>query len=342
MMRPQSPATGEPQVPPPADVAHAPADAVRTFRPQTQVAIASRIVAPGSGTVHPGPRDVLTVNYTMWTDDGQTIDASSWRGQTGRWTIEQAMEGLRLGLPLMVSGETRRFWIPLELTHGWTKTALVFDVELLRIDAVDGPTDADLLAPPTDAMRTPAGVSYKVLRSSSGSERPKPTSTVKIHYSAWAGRDLFDDSISRGAPLTVAVDTVVPGLSDALQRMVVGEKTRYWIPEALAYTPPGPPRSALVFDVELLEIQRAQEGAPGTIDVRTNSPDAPYLLIRPDGTAVSLKGPQVVSGAPPGAYRIKPTLMRSYVCGVLAIPRDMVLTPGSQLTLTVTYRPIVQ
>ena len=342
MMRPQSQATGEPHVPPPTDVAQAPAGAVRTFRPNTQIAVASRVVSPGSGTVHPGPRDVLTVNYTMWTEDGRTIDASSRRGQPGRWTIDQSMEGLRLGLPLMVAGETRRFWIPLEMTHGWTKSALVFDVELLRIDAVEAPTDAELLGPPADAMRTPSGVAYKVLRSSSLSDHPKPTSTVKIRYSAWAGRDLFDDSVGRGEPLAVAVDTVVPGLSEALQRMVMGERTRYWIPETLAYTPPGPPRSALVFDIELLEIQRASEGAPGTIDVRTNSPDAPYLLIRPDGTAVSLKGPQVVSGAPPGAYRIKPTLMRSYACGVLAMPRDMVLTPGSTLNLTITYRPTIR
>jgi len=136
MMRPQSQATGEPHVPPPTDVAQAPAGAVRTFRPNTQIAVASRVVSPGSGTVHPGPRDVLTVNYTMWNEDGRTIDASSRRGQPGRWTIDQSMEGLRLGLPLMVAGETRRFWIPLEMTHGWTKSALVFDVELLRIDAV--------------------------------------------------------------------------------------------------------------------------------------------------------------------------------------------------------------
>jgi len=329
-------------IPPPADVAQPPADAVRTPREKSQIAVASRVLSQGSGTSHPAAHDVLTVNYTMWTSDGRTIDASSLRGQPSRWTIDQSMEGLRLGLPLMVAGETRRFWIPVEMTPGWEKSGLVFDVELVRIDAVDAPTSAELAGPPGDALRTAAGVAYRVLRSSNRSEHPKAMSTVTIHYTGWAGRDLFDDSVARGAPLVVAVDTVMPGLSDALQRMVVGEKTRYWIPETLAYTPPGPPRSALLVDVELREIQGAQAGAPGTIDVRTNSPDAPYVLVRPDGTPLPLKGSQVVSDAPPGAYRIKPTTMASYACGVLAMPHDMVLAPGGRLTLTITYRATIR
>jgi len=41
--------------------------------------------------------------------------------------------------------------------------------------------------------------------------------------------------------------------------MVVGEKTRFWIPAALAYgtvaTRPGAPVGPLTFDVELLEIE---------------------------------------------------------------------------------------
>src|SRR4051812_12573619 len=340
-MRPQGSAAGEPQIAPPADVGQPPADAVRTFREQSQLSVASRVLSRGSGTVRPGPHDILTVNYTMWTTDGRTIDASSLRGHSSQWTIDQSMEGLRLGLALMVAGEARRFWIPVEMTHGWTRSALVFDVELLRIDAVDAPTNTELSGPPADARRTPAGVAYRVLRPSSGSDRPKPMSTVTIHYTGWAGRDLFDNSVSRGEPLVVAIDTLIPGLADAVQRMAVGEKARYWIPETLAYTPPGPPRSALLFDIELLGIQRARDGAPGTIEVRTNSPDAPYTLVSPDGTPRSVTGSQTVSDAAPGPYRIKPARMRSYACGVVAIPKEMTLAPAGRLVITVTYRPIV-
>ena len=58
-------------------------------------------------------------------------------------------------------------------------------------------------------------------------------------------KQIFDDTIVRGEPLTVAVDSLMPGLADGLQRMRVGEKRRLWIPARLAYTPPGPPQSAV-------------------------------------------------------------------------------------------------
>ena len=341
-MRARTPTTEVPQIAPPSDVAQPPATAVRTFREKSTESFASRVVSAGSGATHPGPHDVVTVTYTLWTSDGKTIDTSSLRGQPSRWTIDEQVEGLRLGLALMVAGETRRFWIPAEMAYDWAKSTLVFDITLLSIDALpDSPTAADLLGAPAEAPRTPGGVAYRVLRPSQGTEHPKPLSTVTIHYTGWAERAVFDDSLVRGEPLTVAVDTLMPGLSEGLQRMVIGEKTRFWIPAALAYTPPGPPASALLFDVELLAIQHAQAGEPGTIEVRTNSPDATYVLVHPDGEGQPSKGPQTFANLAPGRYRIKPLVMRSYACGVLALPGDLMLTPAGRLVITITYRPII-
>jgi FKBP-type peptidyl-prolyl cis-trans isomerase len=339
----QTPPADVPHIPPPADVAQPPADAVHTHGVKPSLTLASKVLSPGTGASRPGPRDTVTVTYTAWTADGTTIDASSIRGAPSRWTIDRLMEGLQLGIQLMVTGEKRRLWIPQEMADNWATGTRVFDVELMDIEPMpDAPTTAELIGPPADAPRTWSGVAYKVLRPGSGTERPKPMSTVTIHYTGWAGRSVFDDSVVRGEPLTVAVDTVMPGLSEALQRMVVGEKSRYWIPAELAFTPPGPPRSALVVNVELLAIQRAEEGQPGTIEVRTNSPDAGYALVRPDGTAVTGKGPQAFSYEAPGRYRIKPDKMRSYALGLVAAPGDMVLAPAGQLIITITYRPIIR
>jgi len=48
---------------------------------------------------------------------------------------------------------------------------------------------------------------------------------------------------------------VIPGWTDGLQVMTVGERTRFWIPKEMAYEgKPGRPQGMLVFDVELLEI----------------------------------------------------------------------------------------
>jgi FKBP-type peptidyl-prolyl cis-trans isomerase len=332
-----------PQIQPPADIAQPPADAVRTEREIDAAFLQSRTISAGTGTARPGPRDTVTVSYTAWTADGRTIDTSSVRAPS-RWAIDRLMDGLRLGLQLMVTGEKRRLWIPRELAHEWATGPLVFDVELIDIEPdPDAPTDGALDGPPAGVARTPGGVAYQVLRKGTGPEHPKPASTVTIHYTGWTSdRDVFDASVLRGEPLTVPLDTVIPGLSEGLRRMVTGEKNRLWIPAELAYSPPGPPRSALVVDVELLGIQGASQGQPGTVEVRTNSPDARYDLVHPDGTAVAARGPKRFDGAPPGPYRIKPEKMVSYATGLLASPRSMVLASSGQLVITVTYRAIIR
>jgi peptidylprolyl isomerase len=69
---------------------------------------------------------------------------------------------------------------------------------------------------------------------------------------------MFDSSVARGQPAEFRLDGVIKGWTEGLQRMVVGDKMRFWIPAALAYgdSPrrPGLPAGMLVFDVELLDI----------------------------------------------------------------------------------------
>lgn len=123
------------------------------------------------------------------------------------------------------------------------------------------PPPADVANPPSDAQRTARGVSYKVLVKGAGTEHPSPTSRVKAHYTGWTtdGR-MFDSSTGR-QPVTFPLTRVIPGWTDGLQTMVVGDKTRFWIPEELAYQGrAGRPAGTLVFDVELLEILPPEPG----------------------------------------------------------------------------------
>ena len=87
---------------------------------------------------------------------------------------------------------------------------------------------------------------------------PKPTATsqVEVHYSGWTtDGQMFDSSVMRGSPATFPLNRVIPGWTEGVQLMVVGEKRRFWIPVELAYGGrPGAPAGMLVFDVELLEI----------------------------------------------------------------------------------------
>jgi peptidylprolyl isomerase len=77
-----------------------------------------------------------------------------------------------------------------------------------------------------------------------------------VHYTGWTtDGKMFDSSVTRGQPATFPLDSVIPGWTDGLQVMTVGERTRFWIPDELAYKgKPGRPQGMLVFDVELLEI----------------------------------------------------------------------------------------
>jgi peptidylprolyl isomerase len=79
---------------------------------------------------------------------------------------------------------------------------------------------------------------------------------------------MFDSSIPRHEPAQFPLNRVIPGWTEGLQLMVVGEKRRLWIPEKLAYQgKPGAPAGTLVFDVELLAIKEAPKPLPAPDDV---------------------------------------------------------------------------
>ena len=119
------------------------------------------------------------------------------------------------------------------------------------------PAPADVAAPPADAEKTASGLASKVLSPANGSNKPGPTSVVTVHYSGWTtDGKAFDSSVSRGRPATFPLNRVIPGWTEGLQLMNVGEERRFWIPEALAYGGrPGKPAGMLVFDVELLGVR---------------------------------------------------------------------------------------
>jgi peptidylprolyl isomerase len=158
-------------------------------------------------------------------------------------------------------GDRARLWFPADMMGRAPNAAtglLTFEVELTGITKLKEPPKApsDVAKPPSDAKKTEKGVFYKVLVKGTGSAKPTDKSKVKVHYTGWTtDGKMFDSSVTRGKPITFGLDNVIPGWTDGLQQMTVGEKTRMWIPEELAYKgKPGRPQGMLVFEVELLEI----------------------------------------------------------------------------------------
>ncbi len=240
-------------LPAPPDVAAAPANAAKT-----STGLASRVLKPGTGKAHPGKADLVTVHYSGWTTDGKMFDSSVVRGAPASFPLDRVIAGWTEGVQLMVAGETRRFWIPEALAYRGQRDPrgmLVFDVELISF--VESPTQAppDVKAAPSDAKRTSSGLAYKVVTPGKGTRKPTSRSSVTVHYSGWTtDGKLFDSSVTRGQPATFPLDGVIAGWTEGVQLMVEGEKTRFWIPESLAYRGQSPPYGMLVFDVELLKI----------------------------------------------------------------------------------------
>lgn len=108
---------------------------------------------------------------------------------------------------------------------------------------------------------TSSGLKYQVLKQGTGTVSPKATDTVKVHYhGTLLNGTVFDSSVERGEPISFPLSGVIPGWTEGLQLMKVGDKFKFEIPPNLAYGPASPspkipPNSTLVFEVELLAIQ---------------------------------------------------------------------------------------
>ena len=105
----------------------------------------------------------------------------------------------------------------------------------------------------------PSGLQYKVLKEGNG-KKPKAPDQVNCHYEGMlVDGTLFDSSIQRGEPATFPLNQVIAGWTEGLQLMQEGAKYRFFIPYHLGYGERGagasiPPFSALIFDVELIEV----------------------------------------------------------------------------------------
>ena len=256
VMAVQGPPADPAPIPPPPDVAAPPKDA--TTLPS---GLASKVLQPGTGTAKPAADRHRSPCITRaGPPTGRCSTARVARNAPNTFPLDRVIKGWGEGVQLMIAGEKRRLWIPQTLAYkgqaGRPAGMLVFDIELLELRAAAHRAAARRRGgrPPTRSARRPAWptrCSRPAPAPSIRGREPRHRALLRLADQRQAVRQLGDARRARHFGL----GDVIPGWTEGVQLMVVGEKTRFWIPEGLAYKgQSGVPRGMLVFDVELIAI----------------------------------------------------------------------------------------
>lgn len=237
------------------------------------------------GGVVPGPEDEVTVMYDGRLVDGTLFDSSYERGAPVSFGLNGVIPGWTEGLQLMSQGDEYVFFVPSDLAYGSFPPPgsgikpgddLIFRVELQDVAKAPEPIPSNLEAwerytPwPADAeevQTTDSGLQYVVLREDvEDSASPGPRDEVSVYYEGrLVDGTVFDSAYQRGTPSTFPVNRVIPGWTEGLQLMSVGDQFMFYIPAEIAYgNSPRPggiikPGDDLVFQVELIEVVKAPE-----------------------------------------------------------------------------------
>ncbi|GBG34287.1 Peptidyl-prolyl cis-trans isomerase [Hondaea fermentalgiana] len=138
-----------------------------------------------------------------------------------------------------------------------------------------------------DVRRLPSGVMYRVLQAatSPAAKSPMVDDLCKLNYEGKLVTGVvFDSSLERGEPAYFTPSQVIEGWKEALQEMEEGDKWEVVIPSALAYGEKGagekiPADSALVFEIELLEVNPEFQGMDWVKQqMRKDIPGLPFKL----------------------------------------------------------------
>ncbi len=235
--------------------------------------------APAADAAKAAP---AALNAAFKNDDQQSAYALG--ASLGRYMENSLKEQEKLGIKLdkaqLIAGVQDAFADKSKLSDQEIEQTLqTFETRVktaaqqkMEKDATDneakGKTFRDTFAKEKGVKISSTGLMYKVEKEGTG-DAPKDSDTVVVNYKGTLidGKE-FDNSYTRGEPLSFRLDGVIPGWTEGLKNIKKGGKIKLVIPPALAYGKTGvpgiPANSTLVFDVELLDIKPAPkaEAAP--------------------------------------------------------------------------------
>ncbi|HEX5744772.1 MAG TPA: FKBP-type peptidyl-prolyl cis-trans isomerase [Archangium sp.] len=169
----------------------------------------------------------------------------------------EELQAMQAGLRAQVSGEEPA--VDLEV-YGPKLSELARTRSTARAEKEKSKDLLEQAAKAPGAVRTESGLIYQSLKEGTGAQ-PGPDDTVEVHYRGTLpdGKE-FDSSYKRNEPAQFPLSAVIKCWTEGVQRMKVGGKAKLVCPPDLAYgdrgTPGIPAGSALVFEVELLDVQK--------------------------------------------------------------------------------------
>jgi FKBP-type peptidyl-prolyl cis-trans isomerase len=111
---------------------------------------------------------------------------------------------------------------------------------------------------------TASGLQYEVIKEGNGTVHPAPKDTIIMHYTGTTiNGKKFESSRDNGQPLIYPLNKLIQGWVEGVQLMSPGAQYRLFIPYNMAYGEQGsgeaiPGGSTLIFDLELLDVKKAQ------------------------------------------------------------------------------------
>lgn len=222
--------------------------------------------------------DKVIVHYTGKLTNDTVFDSSVGRGSPFSFKLGtgQVIKGWDEAFLLLQVGDKATLKFGPELGYGATpsgpipaNSTLIFDVELL--DLVESPAPFDVKG--KDTITMPSGLKYIVVKENKSAETAELGTKVTLHYSGFFKDGTpFDSSVDRGQPFTVKTGTgqLIKALEEGITLMHKGDKFKFYIPYQLAYGEAGhapviPPKSDLIFDIEILDVEKVI--APTLFDI---------------------------------------------------------------------------
>jgi len=190
-------------------------------------------------------------------------------------SIDQQTElGLTTDKALIIQGFTDGIDSKAQMTDEEVKQALMaFDKKINDVRAAKAEADAAKAqeegvaylaenAKKEGVTTTESGLQYEILSAGEG-DKPTAADNVTVHYKGTlTDGSPFDSSYDRGQPATFPLGGVIAGWTEGVQLMSPGAKFKFTIPAGLAYgeraTGSIPAHSTLVFEVELIEVAKAE------------------------------------------------------------------------------------